>query len=69
VEFAECPAVVKGYGETHLRGRQNFDAMMAALPKIRQMVESALFLKKLREAALADDTSEKFNQALQELPE
>jgi hypothetical protein len=32
------------------------------------MNDAAASLKKLREAALADDTSEKFNKALLELP-
>ncbi len=68
VEFAECPSVVKGYGETHLRGRNSFDALMAALPKLRQMNDSAKYLKKLREAALADDTSQKLTEVLRELP-
>ena len=34
VELAECPHIVKGYGETQARGRKNFDALMAALPKL-----------------------------------
>jgi indolepyruvate ferredoxin oxidoreductase, beta subunit len=67
LEFAECPHVVKGYGDTHVRGRKNFDALMAALPRLRQRKDSAKYLKKLREAALADDTSEQLTQALREL--
>jgi indolepyruvate ferredoxin oxidoreductase, beta subunit len=68
VEFAECPSVVKGYGETHLRGRNSFDTLMAALPRLRPMKDSAKYLKKLREAALADDTSQKLTEVLRELP-
>jgi len=68
LEFAECPRVVKGYGDTHLRGRKNFDLLVAALPKLRLMKDSSKHLKKLREAALADDTNQKLTEALRELP-
>jgi indolepyruvate ferredoxin oxidoreductase beta subunit len=67
LEFAECPRVVKGYGDTHLRGRKNFDLLVAVLPKLRPMKDSSKHLKKLREAALADDTSQKLTEALREL--
>ena len=66
LEFAECPRVVKGYGDTHLRGRQNFDLLMAALPKLRPMQDSSKNLKRLREAALADDTGKKLTETLRE---
>jgi len=68
LELAECPRVVKGYGETLVRGRKNFDALLAALPRLRGQESAALRLKKLREAALADDTSQKLAEALRELP-
>ncbi len=64
LELAECPSIVKGYGDTHLRGRKNFDTLIKNLPKLRGMNDAATSLKKLREAALADDTSKKFNEAL-----
>ena len=68
LELAECPSMVKGYGETHQRGRRNFDTVMKTLPKLRGRKDAAKSLKELREAALADDTSEKFNRVLLELP-
>jgi indolepyruvate ferredoxin oxidoreductase, beta subunit len=67
LEFAECPRMVKGYGDTHRRGKQSFDAVMAALPKLRRMDNAAAWLKKLREAALADDTGQKLADALREV--
>ena len=67
-ELAECPRVVKGYGDTHARGRKNFDALMAAVRKLRGQQDAAGRLKKLREAALADDTGEKLAEMLKELP-
>jgi indolepyruvate ferredoxin oxidoreductase, beta subunit len=67
LELAECPQVVKGYGDTHFRGRKNFDALMTAIPKLAHGNDVALTLKKLREAALADDTGEKLTEALRGL--
>jgi len=69
VEFAECPRIVKGYGETQARGRKNFDALMAALPKLRGRTDAAGYLKKLREAALAEDSDEKLQEELRKLAE
>lgn len=67
LEFAECPRMVKGYGDTHLRGKQSFDSLMRVLPKLRHMDDAAGWLKKLREAALADDTGQKLAEALREI--
>ena len=69
VELAECPHIVKGYGETQARGRKNFDALMAALPKLRGRRDAAGYLKKLREAALAEDSGEKLQEELRKLAE
>lgn len=68
LELAECPRVVKGYGDTHIRGRKNFDALMTALPKLSHSNDAGQFLRKLRDAALADDTGEKLAEALRGLP-
>ena len=68
LEFAECPRMLKGYGDTHLHGKQSFDAVMRALPKLRCMEDAAGWLKKLREAALADDTGQKLAETLREVP-
>jgi indolepyruvate ferredoxin oxidoreductase beta subunit len=67
VEFARCPRIVKGYGDTHTRGRKNFDALMAALPIIRGRQDASEFLQKLSEAALADDSGQKLAEALRDL--
>ncbi|MGB9242362.1 MAG: hypothetical protein WCC03_03340, partial [Candidatus Acidiferrales bacterium] len=53
-----------GYGDTHAQGEKNYEAIMAALPALRGKANAALQLKKLREAALADDTGEKLTCAL-----
>lgn len=66
-EVAEFPRVLRGYGETHARGRENFDAMMAALPGLTQRTDAQARLKKLREAALADESGQQLRAALQEV--
>jgi indolepyruvate ferredoxin oxidoreductase beta subunit len=64
LELAECPRMVKGYGDTHAQGEKNYEAIIAALPLLRGKSDAALRLKNLREAALADDTGEKLAKAL-----
>jgi len=66
-EVAECPRLIKGYGETHERGSRNFELLMQTLPVLRQNSNAASQLKSVREAALADDTGEKLAAALREV--
>lgn len=66
-EVAECPRLIKGYGDTHVLGSRNFDLLMQALPVLRQNSGAAARLRSLREAALADDTGKKLTDALHDL--
>jgi len=57
LEVAECARLIKGYGETHRRGKANFLAIVDALvenPATASPVEQAAAIHKAREAALAD---------------
>jgi indolepyruvate ferredoxin oxidoreductase beta subunit len=67
LEVAECPRLVKGYGDTYVLGSRNFESLMRALPSLRNMENAAARLKSLREAALADDTGKKLEDALAQL--
>jgi indolepyruvate ferredoxin oxidoreductase, beta subunit len=67
LEVAECPRLVKGYGDTYVLGSRNFESLMQALTRLRQMEDGAARLKSLRETALADDTGKKLETALAEL--
>ena len=67
VEFAECPRVLKGYGETYALGLRNFNAIMAAVPRLKGAPNAAARLKELREAALADERGQKLSEALEEV--
>jgi indolepyruvate ferredoxin oxidoreductase, beta subunit len=67
IEFAECPRVLKGYGETYALGLRNFNAIMAAIPRLKGVPNAAVRLKELREAALADERGQKLSEALEEV--
>ena len=57
LEIAACANLVKGYGETHRRGKANFLAIADALvdnPPTADAAEQAKAIRKAREAALAD---------------
>jgi indolepyruvate ferredoxin oxidoreductase, beta subunit len=57
MQVAECARLIKGYGETHRRGKANFLAIVDALvenPATASVAEQAAAIRKAREAALAD---------------
>jgi indolepyruvate ferredoxin oxidoreductase beta subunit len=64
VAIAQCQRLVKGYGDTHARGLANFEAIMGILPKLEALTGAGQLLRDLRDAALADDTGGKLQQAL-----
>ena len=56
-EVAECARLIKGYGDTHRRGKGNFLAIADALienPPTADAREQARSIRKARDAALAD---------------
>jgi indolepyruvate ferredoxin oxidoreductase, beta subunit len=65
VEVAECAQLIKGYADTHALGTRNFTAILEDLPKIRQNRGAAETVRKLRTAALADDTGSALAQLLE----
>jgi indolepyruvate ferredoxin oxidoreductase, beta subunit len=67
LEVAECARLIKGYGETHRRGKANFLAIVDALvenPLATSLREQAAAIRKAREAALADPEGKHLGQAL-----
>ena len=64
VEVALTRTLVKGYSDTHERGKQRYDYLMQMLPQIMEMPDAAATLARLRKAALADDTGVALNGAL-----
>jgi indolepyruvate ferredoxin oxidoreductase beta subunit len=66
-EIAECARLIKGYGETHRRGKANFLAIVDALvenPATAEAREQAAAIRKAREAALADPEGQALGKAL-----
>jgi indolepyruvate ferredoxin oxidoreductase beta subunit len=67
LEIAECAGLLKGYGETHRRGRSNFLAILDALvenPATTDAAAQAAAIRKAREAALADPEQKALEKAL-----
>jgi indolepyruvate ferredoxin oxidoreductase beta subunit len=66
-EIADCARLIKGYGETHRRGKANFLAIMDALvenPATADAREQAAAIRKAREAALADPEGQALGKQL-----
>ena len=67
LEVAQCATLLKGYGETHRRGKANFLAILDALVENPASVDPAAQAKaiaKAREAALADPEGKALGDAL-----
>lgn len=67
LEVLRGQQLVKGYGDTHARGWLHFEKLMATLPRLHQLPDAANRLSALRKAALADDSGQALEQALQQL--
>jgi indolepyruvate ferredoxin oxidoreductase beta subunit len=67
VEVAAARNLVKGYGDTHERGRTRYDMLMGVLPQLAARSDGALKLAALRKAANADDTGTALDAAMAEL--
>jgi indolepyruvate ferredoxin oxidoreductase beta subunit len=67
IELAECQRLIKGYGETHERGLANYGRIMAKWPALRTQPDAAQQLKRLREAALADEEGRALSDALNQV--
>ncbi len=55
VEVLACRRLVKGYSDTHARGTSKFDRVVAEAPALVGKPDAAAWLRRLREAALADE--------------
>jgi indolepyruvate ferredoxin oxidoreductase, beta subunit len=67
-EVAEARNLVRGYGDTHERGRERFEALMAVLPQVSHMPDAAARIAALRKAANADESGAELNRAIAALP-
>jgi indolepyruvate ferredoxin oxidoreductase beta subunit len=64
---ARMRSLVKGYGDTHERGRAKFGKLAALLPQLRQQAHPAALLEGLIKAALADEGGQALDTAIAEL--
>jgi indolepyruvate ferredoxin oxidoreductase, beta subunit len=55
VEILAARRLVKGYSDTHSRGRSKFDRVIGAVPLLAHRDDGAAWLRRLREAALLDE--------------
>ncbi len=69
IEIAAARNLVKGYGDTHERGRARFDTLMGLLPALAQRHDGAATLARLRKAANADDTGAALDAAIRSVEE
>lgn len=69
IEVAAARNLVKGYGDTHERGRARFETLMGMLPALSQRADGAAQLAALRKAANADDTGTALEAAIAAMKE
>ncbi|WP_158811766.1 indolepyruvate oxidoreductase subunit beta family protein [Beijerinckia sp. L45] len=64
VEALACRRLVKGYSDTHARGLSKFDRVLAEVGFLTGRADSAAWLRRLKEAALADEKGAALDGAL-----
>jgi indolepyruvate ferredoxin oxidoreductase, beta subunit len=67
LQVVHMRALVKGYGDTHERGRAKFDRLVALLPRLRERDDSGAALEGLIKAALADEGAQALDKAIGDL--
>jgi len=67
-EVAEARNLVRGYGDTHERGRERFDTLIAVLPQVASLPDAAARFAALRKAANADESGAELSRAISALP-
>lgn len=64
VEVLNCRRLVKGYSDTHARGLSKFDRVLSALPLLKTREDGADWMRRLRQAALLDESGAALDGAL-----
>ncbi len=63
LELVRCQRLVKGYSDTHARGRRSFETLMQVADRAGPALSPAL-LRELRDAALADENGQRLRDTL-----
>ncbi|MBC8951427.1 indolepyruvate oxidoreductase subunit beta family protein [Xenorhabdus sp. PB62.4] len=66
LEIAQCQRLIKGYGDTYIRGLRNFQTLMDIVDQHLNHLSPAS-LRQLREAALADEHGNRLRECQQRL--
>jgi len=66
LQVARMQGLVKGYGDTHERGRAKFEKLVALLPRLRATGSAAAQLESLIKAAQADEGGQTLDKAIAE---
>jgi indolepyruvate ferredoxin oxidoreductase, beta subunit len=66
-EVAEARTLLKGYGDTRLRGQARFARLMGLVPALSTQPDGAAAFARLRKAALADEEGVALERALAEM--
>ena len=64
LELLKCRRLVKGYSDTHARGGAKFDKVVGAASLLAGRADAADWIRRLREAALADEEGKMLDGAL-----
>ena len=64
VEVLAARRLVKGYSDTHARGLSKFDHVLSALPMLKDREDGADWLRRLKQAALLDESGIALDGAL-----
>jgi len=64
VEIINAHRLIKGYSDTHARGESKFDRVIAAVPALAPRPDGADWMRRLRDAALMDETGIALDGAL-----
>ncbi len=64
VEVLRCRRLIKGYSDTHARGQSKFDKVLAGAALVAGREDAADWLRRLREAALKDESGKALDGAL-----
>ncbi|MBM85211.1 MAG: indolepyruvate oxidoreductase subunit B, partial [Rhodospirillaceae bacterium] len=64
LEIIRCRRLIKGYSDTHSRSQSKFERVMGGVDLVAGRKDAADWVRRLRDAALADETGEELDGAI-----
>tara|TARA_Y100000813_G_scaffold182857_1_gene152888 strand:- start:753 stop:974 length:222 start_codon:yes stop_codon:yes gene_type:complete len=65
VEIIKTRRLIKGYSDTHARGKSKFDLVLEGAKMVADREDGAVWVRRLREAALQDEEGDALSGALE----